>query len=329
MKKWACTGKDLPVVITGTNRPLRAQSLMIETFSEVTKDMILLQWTKWNYGCWNKSKPRTGKRPELQPMPVMHYCYRVPICWANVPEITIDLGNTAIRSKDQQQEAGTGYFKKVFNEKQVKPEMGNIKVTVMHRPTLKQRRLPAWGAVYWQYFENLDKITPAATPLQLTKKLFIEKNTDRGPVLQPINEGDAIKVGDKVKVRIELRVDRAMEYVHMKDMRAACMEPVNVISQYKWQGGLGYYETTKDASTNFFFGQLPKGTLRVWISPVCNPYRYIQQWHYYHSMYVCSWIYQPQRRCECESGLTVAAIIKKKVVLRGSPPFLFFMTVGL
>jgi hypothetical protein len=46
----------------------------------------------------------------------------------------------------------------------------------------------------------------------------------------------------------------------MKDMRAACMEPVNVLSQYKWQGGLGYYETTKDASTSFFFGWLPKGT---------------------------------------------------------------------
>ena len=68
------------------------------------------------------------------------------------------------------------------------------------------------------------------------------------------------KVGDKIKVRIELRVDRDMEYVHMKDMRASCLEPVNVLSGYKWQGGLGYYETTKDASTNFFFGYLRKGT---------------------------------------------------------------------
>lgn len=46
----------------------------------------------------------------------------------------------------------------------------------------------------------------------------------------------------------------------MKDMRASCMEPVNVLSAYKWQGGLGYYETTKDASTNFFFDRLRKGT---------------------------------------------------------------------
>ena len=79
-------------------------------------------------------------------------------------------------------------------------------------------------------------------------------------MLEAIEDGATLKVGDKVKVRIELRVDRNMEYVHMKDMRAACMEPVNVISAYKYQGGLGYYESTKDASTNFFFGWLNKGS---------------------------------------------------------------------
>ena len=111
-----------------------------------------------------------------------------------------------------------------------------------------------------EYFENLDKITSASTPLQLSKKLFVERNTDRGPVLEPVVENGVLKVGDKVKIRIELRVDRDMEYVHMKDMRASCMEPVNMLSEYKWQGGLGYYESTKDASTNFFFNWLPKGT---------------------------------------------------------------------
>lgn len=114
--------------------------------------------------------------------------------------------------------------------------------------------------MYWQYFEDLDKIKTAATPLSLIKKLFVEKNSDRGPVLTPVNDGDVLKVGDKIKVRIELRVDREMEYVHMKDMRASCLEPVNVLSSYKWQDGLGYYESTKDASTNFFFSNLRKGT---------------------------------------------------------------------
>ena len=135
--------------------------------------------------------------------------------------------------------------------------MGNISVSVKSEGN---NGASTWGSIYWQYFENLDKIATSSTPLKLSKKLFVEKNTDRGPVLTPVNEGDELHVGDKIKVRIELRVDREMEYVHMKDMRASCLEPVDVLSEYKWQNGLGYYETTKDASTNFFFSYLPRGT---------------------------------------------------------------------
>jgi uncharacterized protein YfaS (alpha-2-macroglobulin family) len=118
----------------------------------------------------------------------------------------------------------------------------------------------AWGSLYWQYFENLDKITPAETPLSLKKKLFIEKSSDTGPVIHPVEGKTKLKIGDRIKVRIELRVDRDMEYVHMKDMRASCLEPEDVISGYRWQDGLGYYQSTKDASTNFFMDYLSKGT---------------------------------------------------------------------
>ncbi|MDP4254293.1 MAG: hypothetical protein Q8938_09825, partial [Bacteroidota bacterium] len=107
-----------------------------------------------------------------------------------------------------------------------------------------------------------DKIVPPdgqVAPLRLSKKLFIEKNSDKGQVLEPVEANGTLKPGDKVVVRIELRSDRDLEYVHMKDMRGACMEPLDVMSGYKWQGGLGYYESTKDASTDFFFDRLPKG----------------------------------------------------------------------
>ena len=113
--------------------------------------------------------------------------------------------------------------------------------------------------MYWQYFEDLDKITSAETPLKLKKKLFLRKYTDTGEEISEFNDNTHLKVGDLVRVRIELRVDRPMEFVHMKDMRASGLEPINVLSQYKWQDGLGYYESTKDASTNFFFDYLPKG----------------------------------------------------------------------
>jgi uncharacterized protein YfaS (alpha-2-macroglobulin family) len=114
--------------------------------------------------------------------------------------------------------------------------------------------------MYWQYFEQLDKIMPAQTPLSLDKKLFRELNTPTGPVIEPITEKTPVKVGDKIVVRVELRSDRDMEYIHLKDMRASAFEPVNVLSGYRYQYGLGYYESTRDASTNFFIGYLPKGT---------------------------------------------------------------------
>jgi len=137
--------------------------------------------------------------------------------------------------------------------------MGNITVKM----ETKGNGSPAWGAVYWQYFDMLDRITPPGqgkAPLRIEKRLFLSRNTDRGPVLEPIADNGALKPGSKVVVRIVIVADRDLEYVHMKDMRGACFEPVNVISQYKWQDGLGYYESTKDASTDFFFGWLPKGT---------------------------------------------------------------------
>ena len=118
----------------------------------------------------------------------------------------------------------------------------------------------AWGAMYWQYFEQLDKITPAQTPLKLQKELFVEVNSPTGPVLQPINSENPIKVGDQVVVRVILSADRDMEYIHLKDMRASAFEPVNVLSGYRWNSGLGFYESPRDAATNFFIDYLPKGT---------------------------------------------------------------------
>ncbi len=239
--------------------PVESQSLLIETFTEVTNDTKAVEAMKtWLLKQKQTQSWRTTKA-------TADACYALLLQgsnWlTNTPAVTIQLGDYTINSKDQPQEDGTGYFKKVIDSKSVKPSMGNIQVMVQQTGTTS---MPSWGAVYWQYFDNLENITASgdskSTPLQIIKKIFVEKNTDRGPVLQPVNAGDALKVGDKVKVRIELRADRTMEYVHMKDMRAACMEPVNVLSQYKWQDGLGYYEATKDASTNFFFNWLPKGT---------------------------------------------------------------------
>jgi hypothetical protein len=245
--------------------PIESQAVMIEAFSEIEKDPKTIDDLK----TWLLKNKQTNNWKTTKA--TAEACYAlllrgtdpIAIGWLSEEKtVSIKLGNTTINNKDEKQEAGTGYFKRKIDGDKVKPEMGNISVTLK----TENSQVPpsggggGWGSVYWQYFENLDKITFSETPLKLSKKLFIEKNSDKGPVLVPVNDGDKLHIGDKIKVRIELRVDRDMEYVHMKDMRASCMEPTNVISEYKYQDGLGYYETTKDVSTNFFFGYLTKGT---------------------------------------------------------------------
>jgi 5-hydroxyisourate hydrolase-like protein (transthyretin family) len=240
--------------------PIETQALMIEAFSEISNDTKTVNDLRtWLIKNKQTNNWRTTKA-------TADACYAMLLQgteWlSDEPTVQIKLGNTTVSNTDQKAEAGTGYFKKVIEPQFIKPEMGTITVTVNQPANGTNGNIssaPSWGAVYWQYFEELDKITSAATPLKLSKQLFIEKNTDRGPVLTPIMEGTTTAVGDKIKVRIELRVDRDMEYVHMKDMRSSGLEPINVLSGYKWQGGLGYYETTKDASTSFFFPYLRKG----------------------------------------------------------------------
>ncbi len=242
--------------------PIESQALMIEAFTEVDGNTTTIDDLK----TWLLKQKQTQNWKTTKA--TAEACYALLIGGSNwlaeEKEVTINLGSTIIKSTDAAAEAGTGYFKKRIEGEKVKAEMGNISVTVNSADgkvlTNKLGSGGSWGSVYWQYFDDLDKITSAETPLKLNKKLFIERNSDHGPVLEELKDDAQLKVGDKIKVRIELRADRDMEYVHMKDMRAACMEPVNVISTYKWQGGLGYYESTKDASTNFFFSWLSRGT---------------------------------------------------------------------
>jgi uncharacterized protein YfaS (alpha-2-macroglobulin family) len=118
----------------------------------------------------------------------------------------------------------------------------------------------AWGALYWQYFEDIDKVTPAATPLSLERQLYRETRTASGPTLEKISLTTPLRVGDALVVRLVLRTDRELEYVHLKDQRAAGLEPIQQTSGYRYQNGLGYYESPRDAATNFFLSTVPRGT---------------------------------------------------------------------
>jgi uncharacterized protein YfaS (alpha-2-macroglobulin family) len=151
-------------------------------------------------------------------------------------------------------EAGTGYVKTSWQGKEIKPQMGEI---IIKNPNGQGI---GWGGLYWQYFEQLDKITVAVTNLKMNKQLFLRVLTEQGEELKRIDESNQLHIGDLVRVRMELRADRDFEYVHLKDMRASGFEPVSTVSGHRYQDGLFYYESVKDASNNYFITYLQKGT---------------------------------------------------------------------
>ncbi|WP_298740888.1 alpha-2-macroglobulin family protein [uncultured Chitinophaga sp.] len=232
--------------------PIETQAMLIEAFDVVANDTAAVDDMK----TWLLKNKQTNNWHTTKA--TADACYAMLLSgnnWLTAnPQVSIQLGAETISSANQPAEAGTGYFKKRIDAKAVKAAMGNIQVSLQN-----SQGQPAWGAVYWQYFEQLDKITAAQTPLSIEKQLFIQAINEKGPVLTPITAGRQLKIGDRVKVRVVLRADKDMEYIHLRDMRAACFEPLNVISANKWQNGLSYYESTKDASTDFFFSYLPKG----------------------------------------------------------------------
>ena len=233
--------------------PIETQALMIEAFSEIQNDTKTID----NLKIWLLKNKQTNSWKTTKATTEAVYALLLQGSdWLSVTDaVDVVVGGEKINPAQLENvkvEAGTGYYKTSWNNSEIKPEMSNVTLT-------KKGDGIAWGGLYWQYFEDLDKITFAETPLKLNKKLFLKTNTDRGEQISEITPQTDLKVGDLVRVRIELRSDRAMEFVHMKDMRAAGFEPVNVLSSYKYQDGLGYYESTKDAATHFFFDYLPKG----------------------------------------------------------------------
>ena len=110
-----------------------------------------------------------------------------------------------------------------------------------------------WGAVYAQYLEDMDRVKAfEGKGLQVSRE-YIYKGKD-------LSAKGKLQVGDKLTVRLTLRADRDMDFVCLKDERAACMEPVRQVSGYEWSDGLGRYRVSGDAATTFFMDHLRKGT---------------------------------------------------------------------
>ena len=127
--------------------------------------------------------------------------------------------------------AGIGYVKtsmKADNKQKVEVE--------------KTSQGTSWGALYAQFLQKTDEVENSSSGLSVQREIR--------------TQGQSLKVGDKVTVRLTIKAERDLDFVEVIDRRAACMEPVSQLSGYHF----GYYIAPKDYTTAYYFNKMPKGT---------------------------------------------------------------------
>ncbi|MDR1979997.1 MAG: alpha-2-macroglobulin [Tannerellaceae bacterium] len=168
----------------------------------------------------------------------------------NQGDLRVTIGNKTIKtgSPSGTPVPGIRYIKETLTDTHVKKAVVE-----------KQDDGIAWGAIYAQYREDMDKIGQQGGELNVEKKLYVEHIENGKKRWTPVTADTPLKIGDHVISRITIRADRSMDFVQLKDQRGACFEPAGLLSGYIRGQGCSYYVTVKDASTHFFFDSLPKG----------------------------------------------------------------------
>lgn len=235
--------------------PIEIQALLIEAFTEVNNDMKSADAMK----VWLLKNKQTKNWPTTKSTTEAIYALLLQGSdWLSVKDNTIiKLGDKTISTKklsENDKEAETGYIKTTWKQGEITNAMSEVSIE-------NKSKVPGYGGIYWNYFEDLDKIKiNEKNNLQVSKELYLKKNTIEGPILTRITPKNQLQIGDLVTVRLIISSVEDMEYIHLKDMRASCFEPVNVLSKYEQKDLLSYYMSTKDAATHFFFDRINKGT---------------------------------------------------------------------
>jgi hypothetical protein len=103
----------------------------------------------------------------------------------------------------------------------------------------------SWGAVYAQFTQATSNIADNSSGIVVKREVLTAKG----------EKPAALKVGDRIRIRITITADRDYDFVQVLDKRAACLEPVRQLSGWHH----GSYCTPKDYSTNYYFDCLSKG----------------------------------------------------------------------
>ncbi|MFT3738126.1 MAG: MG2 domain-containing protein [Breznakibacter sp.] len=232
-----------------TDNGIETQALVLEAVAELSPQSPMIQAMQSHLVAQKRAQAWPTTKNTVVAVSAM--CSSPAWIAAGVPD-QISVGNIKLNNlANVKHDVQSGSYSVVWDAAQVKPSMGRVEIK-------KQADGVSWGSLHWQYFQPLSEVKAAGGVVTVQKQLFVEKQTPQGTQILPL-ESTSAQVGDKIVVRLSVSSSEAMDFVHIKDLRSAQLEPVDVMSSYRRQGGLGYYQAVSDASVNFFIDRLPKG----------------------------------------------------------------------
>ncbi len=162
----------------------------------------------------------------------------------------VQIGNYMINSTNSVYTVDTTFY---YGD--IKRDLGKLKIT-------KESSEPAYGSLYWQYYDDIDQVQTQDNGLSIDKNIFKVVETAKGVDYQSI-DSVMLNLGDKVLIQLEVRSDDNYDYVLITDERAACMQPTKQLSSYGYSDGLSFYKEDKIVATTFFVDFMPKGRYSI------------------------------------------------------------------
>lgn len=233
--------------------PIERQALLIEAFTEIAPCADELTAMKHWLLCQKRGNSWPSTKATSEAVYALLLDAPANLLRPSTTVVTVG-GETLKPAEDAHAEAGTGFQRRVWHQREMTPELADIRVRAdgVH---------PAFGACYWQYLEVPDQVEAAGSGLTVRRTLYHQPAAGDGRTAGPVTDDNPVRLGERITVRVVVTSDRDLEYVQVKDPRASAFEPVNIHERSGRQNEVWWVESPRDASTNFFFSRFPQGTV--------------------------------------------------------------------
>ena len=153
--------------------------------------------------------------------------------------------------QDNELPQSLGYVKHVYD---AAPATEATELRVDHRAEGQ-----AWGQVTATYRLPAESVEAQGEGFGLTASLLVWRNGQWAP----LQSGEVLNTGDKVRRVLTLRAERDYDFVRIATAHPACLEPAQPLSCYRSVGDLWAYVALHDTQSELFVERCPKGVHRI------------------------------------------------------------------